>query len=265
MYRLLISAILLFCSSFFVLGQEIGIYGFPQVTSIHNKENRNDEIYQHVPTMSGGAGIFIVHFFNGNRTGNRMRYGFTLKDSKPRFGIRGDLIYSAHNQKFKSRYRIPGGKFGEHEGKKRLTYGKLAVSAEYSMPIQRHINFIVFAGPQLSYLIKADGGIVSWEKRSDHDFYDLPVADDSYWKKYLFDASLGFGLDFKYTKWFNFYVIARSDWSVSSVEDIGSFGDLGAYNLEGNDSRKGSHNTTMAVAVGVEYKFHRPEHARTKY
>lgn len=261
MKKLQVAGFLLFLSVMVNAQNEMGAYLFPQWSSINNKGN-DEPIYQHIPTVSAGGGGFFVHYFEGLKISKaRVRFGY----SKPRLGLRLDLAYSAHNQKFKSEYRV-GEEIRTHFGKKRLDYLKLAVMAEYTRPLNRHMNVVIYGGPQLSYLLKADGGIVAYRRYSTFDYYDLPVADKAYFKTFLFDLTASIGVDYKVTKWVNIFAAIRGDWSVTGVENKNAEANgIGVYNLEGNDDRSNSHNTGLSLTVGVEYKLHRPEHARTKY
>lgn len=261
MKKLQLAGFLLFLSVMVNAQNETGAYLFPQWSSINNKGN-DDPIYQHIPTVSAGAGAFFVHYFEGLKISRqRGRFGY----SKPRLGARVDVAYSAHNQKFKSVYR-DGEEQITHHGKKRLDYMKFALMAEYTRPINRHMNVVIYGGPQISYLVKADGGIVAYKRYDTYDYFDLPTADKAYFKQYLFDLTASVGVDYKFSKWVNIFAALRGDWSMTGVEDKDAEANgIGAYNLDGNDDRSNSHNTMLSITVGVEYKLHRPEHARTKY
>lgn len=243
---------------FFAKGQnEIGAFYFPQLTSINNLENTETNIYTHVPTFSSGAGINYIHFFND-------RYDF--RNMLHKIGLRIDLMYSAHNQKFKSEW-VPfkGAPTYFHEGKKRLDYIKLAINAEYFRPFSRHMSYIFYGGPQISYLAKSDGGIVAWNEREDGTvLYLLPPASNNYFKRVTVDFVIAAGLDYELTRYLNFSTSLRLDYSLTTIDNPEVIvGEFPQFNVD--SGRNGSRNMSIAALFGIEYTLHIPEHSKTRY
>ena len=50
---------------------------------------------------------------------------------------------------------------------------------EVSHPYTRHLSLIFFAGPQISYLIDNDGGLIAYREGKTYDYFDL--ASSKYW------------------------------------------------------------------------------------
>jgi len=237
---------------------EIGAYFFPQATSIKNIQSPDNEaVYDTKTTFSGGLGVNYIHFFNDK---------YDYRNMLHKFGLRTDLIYSAHNQKFASEWTAyEGDKVRTHEGKKRLDYIKLAVNIEYARPFTRHMSYIFYGGPQLSYLVKSDGGIVAWRDREDeHVLYLLPPAGNDYYKSFTLDFVLGGGFDYELTRFLNFSTSARLDFGITTMDKVDAVvNDYEQFNT--SLSRKGSRNASLAILLGVEYTLHQPEHAKTRY
>ncbi len=237
---------------------EVGAYFFPQATSIKNlQQPDNTEIYDTKSTYSGGFGVNYIHFFNDQYDWRNMLH---------KIGLRTDLIYSAHNQKFQSEWTaFNGDELRKHEGKKRLDYIKLAVNLEYARPFSRHFSYIFYGGPQLSFLVKSDGGIVAWRDREGgHHLYLLPRADNKYYKRFTLDFVFGLGFDFELTRNLNFSSSARFDFGLTTMDNVDAVvNDFEQFNT--SLGRKGSRNASVAILLGVEYTLHKAEHAKARY
>lgn len=235
---------------------EVGAFVFPQITNIYNTaDDQAGDIYKNKLTLSGGIGANFIHFFHGKRDDRK----------RARHAVRAELIYSAHNQKWTSKYRVGNGEIATWNGKKRLDYIKVGGMYEISRPITKHISLITYAGPQFSVLISAKGGIVTWQRYESYDYFDLPPSDRSYYKGITIDAVGGMGFDYEYSKWINISMSVRGDFSLTTIEnaDNNLNGYTGSYTV-GLDAR-GSRNITIAVLMGLEYTIHKPEHARTRF
>ena len=233
---------------------EVGAYIFPQYTAILNGGYAGEDQYKNVMSFSKGVGVNFIHFFKGKKDNRK----------HTRYAYRGDLMYSGHTQAWEFEYRKGHGQTGVWEGKKRLDYIKLAPSFEISIPRSKHLSIIAFAGPQLSFLIDQDGGILTWEDRGDYDYFDLPEKSRDYYKPVTLDIAAGVGVDYEYTKWINISVALRSDFSVTNVENSNKVVDgQKSYNV---DTKVGSsHNLTVALLLGVEYTLHKPQYAKTRF
>lgn len=256
--RKYIILLIVLCIASFVKGQnEVGVYYFPQLTTINNLNNTKTDLYTHVPTFSSGTGINYIHFFNN-------KYDF--RNLRHKFGLRVDVIYSAHNQKFKSEWKaFTGDPLRTHKGKKRLDYLKFAVNLEYSHSVSRHLSYIFYGGPQVSYLVKSDGGIVAWKDRGENNYlYLLPPASNNYYKRITVEAAVGAGFDYELSMWLNLSSSLRVDYSISTIDSPDAVAnDYPQFNFDGG--RNGSRNMSIAWLMGIEYTLHQPEHAKTRY
>ena len=242
------------------IGQnEVGAYFFPQATSIKNIHSPdNTEIYDTKTTFSGGFGVNYIHFFNDK---------YDYKNLHHKIGVRTDLMYSAHNQKFKSVWKpYPNSEDYEVNGKKRLDYLKLAINLEYFHPWTRRLSYMFYGGPQVSYLLKSDGGIVTWRDRDDNDYlyFDLPHADNDYFKKFTLDLVFGAGFDYELNKFVNFSCSARLDFNLTVMDNPDVV--VNEYpHYHSSLDRRGSRNASLALLLGLEYTLHYAHHAKTRY
>ena len=239
---------------------EVGGFLMPQYTRILNGADVDNPEYDTKHSFSKGVGVNFIHFIHGKKD--------TRKNVRK--AVRVDLLYSGHSQAWKATYRTGQTSAGQTttadwEGKKRLDYIKFAPQFEISRPLNKHLSMIYFGGPQFSFLIDVDGGIVVWEDRGVYDYFDLPPADRAYYKPVTLDAVVGFGFDYEYTKWLNFTVGFRGDFSLTTVEnpEASANGYSYSYNLELD--RGGSHNLTLGIFMGVEYTLHKPQYAKTRF
>ncbi|MFN6946098.1 MAG: porin family protein [Cytophagaceae bacterium] len=213
---------------------EIGLIYVPQVTSIINFSH-NDPIYQNRLTFAGATGLTFTYHFNN------------------RFALQTGVLYNSHNQKFKS--EIPAGsETREWKGKKRLDYLKLPLVIKYSMPIDRKMSFHLYAGPQLSYLLKGEGGVVVWRNYGNSTYYDLPHSSNDHYARLTIDGVLGFGLDFRITRTLTVTGGIRSDFSFTDMENKkATYMDEPLY-YYGDPNRGSSHNFTVGFLMGISYR-----------
>lgn len=286
MKKVLLLFAVFICASFGAMAQnEIGVYVMPQMTSLINKANRigNDPIYQVENTYTYGGGVTVMHDFKKTRYG-KITGGQTSSSLDHKLGLKVGLFYSAQDQKFTSQYRtIEPGTTGivlkNHEGRKRLDYLKLPVNLRFTVPLTDKFNLALYGGPQVSYLLKADGGLVLWEHLEDGtDYYDLPFADKGYYKTFLLDAVAG--LDFEYklqrgrigrfelARWVHLVAGVRADWSATTVEHLDRninnyplYGKVNGFDGERTDSR----NVSLGLLFGFTYHFHKPDYAKTRF
>lgn len=245
-------------------------------TAIHNSANRDgDPIYKHTLTYSGGGGIYYTHFL-AKRKGNKFHGGRMLSMTRNRWAIRTGLMFSSHNQKFKSKYKVNNEPL-EHKGKKRLRILKAGAYIEHSYPFfhSKKFNFIWFFGPQVAYMFQQKGGIVTWRHHGDTDYYDLPPDNKEYFKTFSLELAGAIGLEYHITRWTNLTFTAYADWSATTIEnnDLETIHNndpawapqekSGVYDRF--DSRRNSRLSTHAILIGAEFTFHRAEHARAKF
>lgn len=241
---------------------EVGAFLMPlNYTRIINSADVDNPQYDTKHTFSRGFGVNFIHFFKGKKD--------TRKNN--RMAFRGDVTWAGHSQAWEATYRtgqttLQGDDIlATWEGKKRLDYIKIAPQFEMSIPLGKHLSVIYFVGPQISFLVDVDGGILVWEDRGVYDYFDLPPADRAYYKSITFDITGGVGFDYEYSKWINLTGGFRGDFSLTKVEnpDASANGYDFSYNLE--LERGGSHNLSVGFFVGVEYTIHKPQFAKTRF
>ena len=283
---ILISAIII--STFTFSQGKIGGYVFGSNTAIHNSANREGNLlYEHLPTFSGGASIYYSKAFTDRKFGNRMLHGRRMSSFQSRWHLRLGLMYSAHNQKFKSTYRVlsPTSPEIEKEGKKRLDHLKLYAHIQHSYPFfnSKKLDMFWYMGLQGAYMLRARGGLVTWlpataeNNNSDNNvvqYYDLPPIDRDYYKNFVFEYAVGFGLEYHVSRWVNLTFTGHFDWSITTIEnndiyiynsDPNHSSNVGIYERGQGEIRGDSRTTLAAFGIGAEYTFHRPEHARAKF
>jgi hypothetical protein len=263
----------IFCTIAVFAQSELGAIYMPQLTSLHNKANRQgDPIYKALPTIAYAGGLSFSHHINRTGTHGPIRHGALGSHFKLKKLYRIDVIYAQHNQRFRSEYRPFKDSIATHYGKKRLGYLKIPIMYQATHPINKHFAISFYGGPQLSILMRAKGGVVYWEHFENHDYYDLPFASKKYYNLLTFDVVTGCNMEYRFTqphlRWYNIVAGIRADWSVSTVEnnDVSVnnypvYGDVYNYDKE----RKNSRNTTVGLMFGVNYIFHTAEHVRTRF
>ena len=273
--------LMIFACSFSVFAQnEFGAFAFPSQTAINNSANSNvGDIFTQNVTFSGGAGVYFRHFlFDKGKGRNRFHHGRRVATFQNRWAVKTGLMYAAHNQSFTSIFNTVGSEPTTHIGKKRLDYVKAFVWLEHSYPLfhLNKINGLWYVGLQGSYLLKADGGIVTWSLRDDGTtaYFDLPPSDRGYFKSFIFESAIGTGVEYHLTKWINLNFLAHADLSITTVENNDALlfniapeahgGPSGVYDRR-LEPRGNSRNSTIAFIIGVGYTFHTPEFHRAKY
>jgi Outer membrane protein beta-barrel domain len=232
---------------------------------MHNRANTlDDPIYQPQATISYGGGFSFLHHLNNKKSHGPIRHGALSSHFKVKKSIRFDLLYTEHNQKFVSQYRLSGGGVKTHEGKKRLAYLKVPVFYEVTFPINKKMSFSVYGGPQFSFLTKAQGGLVYYIHYADHDYFDLPFSNRDYFKKITADAAGGFHLELSATRWMHLLVGMRFDYTLTTVENKTAI--INNYPVYGTDElRTNGRNTALALVFGINYQFHKAEFDRTRF
>lgn len=251
--KIILLAVILIAATQLKAQNEIGGYVLSSITGIYNSADKAEEFYTNNFTMSRGLGVNFIHFYKGKKD--------TRKHS--RYGYRVDLIYQGHSQKRSGAYRA-GGELIDFKAQERLDYIKFSPMFEVSHPYTRHLSLILFAGPQISYLIDNDGGLIAYRIGETYDYFDKPVQSTEYYHKFTIDAAAGIGLDYEFTKWINLTGGFRADFGITNTDKPNKTVDgVGLYNLE--KDRSGSHNYSISLFLGAEYTLHRPEHAKTRF
>lgn len=227
---------------------EIGVYGFSQISMLSNSDYKGLDVYQPQLTLSGGGGLQFTHYFD------KGTYSFQSK-----WGVMIGAFYSSFNQKFKSEYTI-GPIDYTWEGKKRLDYLKFSVLAKYAHPLNRKFQLVGYVGPQISYLVAADGGIVTWlygDGNPEVGYYDLPPSSEDYYAPFTIDLVIGGGGEFKISKAMSGHIGLRLDHSITSAENVEE-----SYAL---DIESTSFARAIQLMFGVNFKFESSPLNRTKY
>jgi hypothetical protein len=252
---------------------ELGFLYLPNLSSMHNKGNRQgDPIYQPELTISQGWGASFAHHANRTKTHGPIRNGTLGSHFRLKKLYRIDLIYMQCHQKWRSEYPINSDSIAIHQGKKRLGYLKLPLMYQLTHPINNHFAISFYGGPQISLLLRQEGGIVYWERRENDIYYDLPFADKKYFKPVTIDAVFGINLVYRFTapnlRWYELTGGVRGDWTMSTVErkdavinNYPTYGKITGWDKE----RTNGHNTSLAIACGLNYIFHEAEHHKTRY
>lgn len=280
---LLLSVVFLGVLTKFFAQNQIGIYVAPQMTSLINKANRQsqDPIYELENTYTYGGGVTFMHDFKKTRYG-KITGGQTSSSLDHKLGIKVGLFYSAQDQKFTSRYiDVEDGQplVKTHEGRKRLDYLKLPINLRFTIPLTDKFNLALYGGPQVSYLLKADGGIVHWDHlENGTDYFDLPFSDRSYYKSFTLDGVAGVDLEYKLqrgrigrfdlARWVHLVFGIRGDWSATTVEhkdkvvnNYPVYGGLRGFSGERSNSR----NVSLGLLIGATYSFHKADYAKTRF
>ncbi len=213
----------------------IGVVGFPQISNLTSKSIRKDPVMDNRLTFGGGGGLTLT-------------YGFSET-----VGVQVGGFYSSQNQKIRSTYTI-GGEENIHDSKKRFDYLKIPVLLRLTQPMG-NAKFVFFAGPQFSYLLKYDGGMIVYE---DDSYFDLPStpSGNSFYKKYTIDAAAGIGLEFPLAQYIDFTSAFKVDYSITNAQNSNAiYNDVRVADMNGGATAR---NMTCALLVGLNFRFKDP-------
>ncbi len=256
---------------------EVGAYIFPQLSSMHNKANRQDDpIYEHLPTITYGGALTFTKQINMTKSHGPLRFasvgsnvsnhGRLISNTRLKTAVRIDAILVQHNQRFKSVYTTLGVE-KTHTGAKRFNYLKIPIVYQVTIPVNKYVAYSLYGGPQISTLLKTTGGVVYWEYRENGEiYYDLPFSRTDYYKRFTLDAVLGFNLELRATRWMHLIGGIRADWSATTSDKNDAVtNNYPAYGKTNGVERKNSRNTSLALLVGFNYQIHRSEFDRTRF
>jgi hypothetical protein len=210
-----------------------GVVGFPQISNLTSKSIRQDPVLDNRLTFSGGAGVNVTYNFSES------------------IGLQLGVLYSSQNQKIRSHYTIGGEKY-THDSKKRFDYLKLPLVLRYSQPVGM-ANLVLFAGPQFSYLLKYDGGMIVY---IEDQYYDLPATPpkNDFYKKYTLDATGGIGIEYPITKYIDLVTALKVDCSLTDAENKNAeYNGLIVSQVNGSGS-SAARNVTYALLLGLNFK-----------
>lgn len=216
----------------------IGVIGFPQISNLTSKSLRTDPVMDNRLSFGGGGGLTVT---------------YNLSDY---LGIQLGGFYSSQNQKIRSTYTIGGTEF-KHDSKKRFDYLKIPLLLKISQPVG-NANFVIFAGPQFSYLLKYDGGMIVYIPDVYFDLPSTPSGNDFY-KKYTIDATAGIGFDIPLSNVIDLTTALKVDYSITNAQNNNA-----VYNnfkvTDINGSGNGARNLTYALMAGFNFKFRDPNY-----
>lgn len=216
----------------------IGVIGFPQISNLTSKSIRTDPVMDNRLSFGGGGGLTVT---------------YNLSDY---LGIQLGGFYSAQNQKIRSTYTIAGTEY-THDSRKRFDYIKIPLLLRISQPVG-NANFVIFAGPQFSYLLRYDGGMIVYIP---DQYFDLPSTPSSntYYKKYTIDATGGIGFDIPLSNVIDLTTALKVDYSITNAQNNNAtYYDYKVAEINGSGSI--ARNLTYALMVGVNFKFRDPNY-----
>ncbi len=210
----------------------LGIVGFGQISTLSNKV---DYINNRL-SFGGGGGVNATYDFSD------------------KFGVQVGVLYSAQNQKLKSTYTLSG---VEHtwDSRKRFDYLKIPVLLRITQPVGA-FDVVAFAGPQFSYLLKYDGGMVVY---IEDQYFDLPTtpSKNKYYNNYTIDATGGVGLELPLSKYVKLTSALKIDYNITNAQNSNAMlGDVKVSDINGGDAS--ARNMTYALMLGASFKFKDP-------
>jgi hypothetical protein len=227
---------LLFLLSFelSVAQSRIGFVVFPQISSLSNREIKEDSVNTNKLTFAGGAGITFIQNFS------------------KKISIQTGLFYSSQNQKIKSEYHNSAHTINiEHQGKKMFDYLKVPVLLRYSFPVNEKITIVPFAGIQLSYLLKFNGGMVVYSA----NYFDLPRTPkgNNYYKKTVLDMPLGINLEYSLSEKTTLTFGFKFDYALTNAANNAAVYQGVPITSYGGFSEQKQRNTTYGVNMGMSF------------
>lgn len=266
---LLFSVILgLTVSSKLMAQNQIGAYVYPIMAYTSNTPT--SDYYKPSVGLSYGLGAEYIYFFD-KKYSNRLIGGRLANEVRARHALRFGLHYQALNLTWNGVFNNGKGD-EEHHGSKRLRLIKLPVTWQYTIPFNYRIKMKFFTGPQLGYLVYAQGGLVHYNEQT--GYFDLPRYKNSergkYFNKVTLDWVAALGIYIHVTKWWNAVALVRGEYSITNVEKKATYTidnsnppkEAGIYK---DDFKPKTHSINLGFMVGAEYRFHKAAHSRTKF
>ncbi len=209
----------------------IGLVGFPQISSLTNKS----DVINNRLSFAGGGGLTCTYDFSDN------------------IGMQLGVLYSAQNQKMRTNYTLGGVEYS-HDSRKRFDYLKIPLMLRVKKEMGR-FDAVVFAGPQFSYLLKYDGGMVVYIEDS---YFDLPStpSGNKFYTNYTIDATGGIGLEYPLSKYVRLTGALKIDFNLTNAQNKNAtYGDYKVSDISGSSVAR---NRTYALMLGISYKFKDP-------
>jgi hypothetical protein len=218
---------------------EFGFVYFPSITNISNADTSQTPYLKNKLTFAGGAGVTLSLPLN-------KQVSFST-----------GLLYASHNQKFDA-YAPGDPSLLIYSGKKRLDYLKLPLMLKYRSGLGKTMFFTVYGGPQLCYLLKGDGATVVYQHYPGNStyYFDLPAASNSYYTKFIVEATIGAGFDYVLSSNWLLNLGMKLDYGINNTESKKGF-DKNFYDTHSdhtNNQQGTTRNFSMNLMMGVSYR-----------
>lgn len=231
---------------------EVGGFLLGSLTGIYNDADKGINFYNNRLTFSRGAGVDYVHYFKGKKdTRKHSRYAYKL-----------ELTYQGHSQKRHGEYKA-GKETIKFKSQERLDYIKFSPMFKISDPHSRQLSTVIFFGPQISYLIDYDGGLLSYQAGKTYDKFDKPEQSKDYYHRLVVGVAGGFGVEYEFTRWIKLTAGARADVGITNTDKPKEVNKANLYYV--NEERGGSHNYSLSLYVGTQIKLHKPQYSKTRF
>lgn len=233
---------LLFCATiirFSAMAQiEVGGVYFPSITAISTGDNDENPYVDNKLTFAGGIGATFGYNFNEN-------FAFTT-----------GLLYASHNQRFDAYATVGDSTWKIYTGKKRLDYLKVPLLLRYTSSSQGALRYYGFAGPQVAFLLKGDGAIVTYEHYENNGmyFFDLPPASSSYYSPMLIEFSAGLGTEYQLAPDLYLQGALKFDVAFTNTEKKSGFEENYYKNTQHTMDGHNTRNYSLNLMVGVVYR-----------
>jgi len=217
---------------------EVGGVYFPSITVISQGDDSETPYINNKLTFAGGLGSTFGYNFNEN-------FAFTT-----------GILYASHNQKIEASATVNDSTWGIYNGKKRLDYLKVPLQLRYKSSGGGAVSFYGFAGPQIAFLLKADGATVTYQHYPNNGtyYFDLPAASNSYYTPVLFELSAGFGTEFQLAPDLFLQTGLKFDMALNNTEKKSGFEEK-FYRQTGHAyDRHDSRNYSMNLMLGFVYR-----------
>jgi hypothetical protein len=230
--------LLLWVSNLSLAQSKIGLVVFPQISSLSNAEIKEDSVTKNLLTLSGGAGITYTQYLS------------------KKVSIQSGLFYSSQNQKFKSSYHSADVSV-EMKGKKRFDYLKIPVLFRYSIQAGEKLNVVPFAGVQLSYLLKYDGGMIVYGE----NYFDMPATPkgNDFYKKTVFDLPLGINIEYALSKKIELIIGGKIDYALTNAANNNAQYLGASITSYGGISNQKQQAMTYGVNLGMSFSINKKE------
>ncbi len=149
----------------------------------------------------------------------------------------------------------------EHIGKKRFDYLKIPVVLRYAIPAGKKTNIVPFAGVQLSYLLKYDGGMIVYSD----NYFDMPATPkgNDFYKKTVLAIPLGFTVEYALTEKIELVSGIKLDYALTNAaNEQAEHNGLPISTYSGFSTEK-QRLTTYGFTIGLSYNLNKQVKSHT--